>query len=192
MLKQIIMACVAGLLAACQTSGGTTVGAEWAPNTRAASNVSVVGDDSFITAREWKRRAAGTQERLKFSGGELFYEELYGGRTVWALRDDKEEMRDIFKGFNKSGNYTSNAIAQRDFKDFRLTYLTATSSTQKCFLGDAMSESPRGGWHFLLVKCVALRDTSSGSFENDSFDLIGRLRFDGGALNKSRVEVPVR
>ncbi len=53
MLKQIIMACVAGLLAACQTSGGTTVGAEWAPNTRAASNVSVVGDDSFITAREW-------------------------------------------------------------------------------------------------------------------------------------------
>ena len=190
MLKQMMIVCTVGFLAACQTTGGGIVGAEWAPNTRAASNVSIVGDDSFITAREWKRRDAGTQERLKFSGGELFYEELYGGRTVWALRDDKEAMRDIFDIFNKSGAYTAGPIGQRDFKEFRFHHLTATSSTLKCFLGDAMSESPRGGWHFFLVKCAALAGPVSATLETDSFDLLTRLRFDGGALNKSTADAP--
>jgi hypothetical protein len=183
---------VASLLAACQT---TSIGANWGPNTRDASRVSFDGDDSIITSREWKRREAGTQERLRFkNGASLYFEELYGGMSVWAFRDDKESIRGIYdNAFGKHGNYQPGEIVMRPFNDYKLFHMSAQSETQKCFLGEGTSTKDRGGWHYVMTMCRHLRDTTGvARLDADAIDVIARLRFDGGELNKmkSAMQVP--
>lgn len=80
------------------------VGAEpaWQPIDISKSNVSFVGDVSFVKSREWQRRSGGTQERLKFNGGEIFYEELYASGGQWQNIDRKHYLEDVLaKGLNK-------------------------------------------------------------------------------------------
>ncbi len=135
---------LAASLSGCQT---TSVGADWGPNTREASRVSYDGDDSVITSREWKRREAGTQERLRFrNGASIFYEELYGGMTVWQVKDEKESLMRVYDGFfGKQGGYQPGAVVEKPYGDFKLYYMIPQSDAQKCFLGQASSNKDRGG-----------------------------------------------
>jgi hypothetical protein len=177
---------LAATLSACQT---TSVGADWAPNTREASRISYVGDDSVITSREWKRREAGTLERLRFSNGaSLFFEELYGGATAWRLKDDRQSIRDLYDSvFGKEGNYKPGEIVLKPYTEFKLFHMGAQSDTQKCFLGEASSNKDRGGWHFVLTMCRSLRDAAAvARLDADAIDIVTRLRPDGGELNKAK------
>jgi len=184
-LSAIAVACLlAPLLSACQT---TSVGADWGPNTREASRVSYDGDDSVITSREWKRREAGTQERLRFkNGASIFYEELYGGMTIWQAKDEKEPLIRVYDGFfGKQDGYQPGDVVMKPYGDFKLYYMGVQSDAQKCFLGQASSNKDRGGWHFILTMCRRLQDASAvAKLDAEAIDIITRLRFDGGEMNK--------
>jgi hypothetical protein len=180
---------LAASLTACQT---TSIGADWGPNTREASRVSYDGDDSIITSREWKRRDAGTQERLRFkNGASLYFEELYGGMSVWAFKDDHESLRQVYdNAFGKRGGYRPGEITMTPYYDYKLFHMDVQSDTQKCFLGQASSNKDRGGWHFILTMCRSWRDTAGAArLDADALDIISRLRFDGGEMNKMRAAV---
>jgi hypothetical protein len=94
----------------------------WQPIDISKSNVSFVGDVSFIKSREWQRRSNGTQERLKFSGGEIFFEELYASGMTWQSLDRKQYVRDLLaKGLNKNEQkYQPSEVARRAFTKFDL------------------------------------------------------------------------
>lgn len=183
----IAAACLlAASLSACQT---TSIGADWGPNTREASRVSYDGDDSVITNREWKRRSAGTQERMRFkNGASLFYEELYGGMTVWQLKDEKESLVRVYDGYyGKQGGYRPGEVIMKPYESFKLYYMSAQSDAQKCFLGQASSNLDRGGWHFILTLCRRAQDSAAvARLDADAIDIITRLRFDGGEMNKMK------
>ena len=176
----------ASLLAACQTTG---TGYEWSPNTRDASRIGYEGDDSIITSREWKNRDGGIQERLRFkNGASLFYEELWGGNTIWQLKDEKDSLRNIYKnGLGKQGNYTPGEIMEKPYTNFVLLHMTAQSDTQKCFLSEASSNKSRGGYHFSFSMCRLLRDAAGAArLDTDAIDIVTQLRFDSGELNKMK------
>jgi hypothetical protein len=185
--KHIFCVLAAAIVAACQTTGGQSAW-EWQPIQRADSRVSIVGDDSMVTSREWKRREAGVQERLRFKDGSyFFYEELYGGRHVWASHNDMEEfLTRGFQNLNKNGGYTASKITRQKYRHGDLFYLTAESPTQKCFLSEATSlDQQRGAsWHFSFASCRAAR--TAASLETDMFALLERMHFDGGELNRQR------
>lgn len=186
-LKRILIFGAIGLLTACQT---TDAAWQWQPIQRADSRVSIVGDDSIVSSREWKRRDAGVQERLKFKDGtSFFYEELYGGRHVWGSSNDMEQfLTRSFQNLNKKGGYTASKITRRKHETGDLVYMTAESSATKCFLSEAMSlDQQRGAsWHFALSACRATQGRLAASLESDMFALLERMRFDGGELNKQR------
>lgn len=186
MNKSIVAIVAIGLLAVRTPA----IGAEtaWQPIDIAKSNVSFVGDVSFIKSRDWRRRSNGTQERLKFSGGEIFYEELYSSGGQWQFIDEKSYLENMLaKGLNKkSPDYKPGAFTKRDFGKFSLLYLTPESSTNKCFLGLAAEARDGRTWHMNVTACRALTSKSIAKFEDDIFDILTRIRFDGGELNKTR------
>ena len=187
--RQMFLSLAAVILAACQTTGGQSAW-EWQPIQRADSRVSIVGDDSVVTSREWKRREAGVQERLKFKdGSSFFYEELYGGRNVWASHNDMEQfLTRTFQSLNKNGGYTASKISRRKYQHGDLFYMTAESSSLRCFLSEATSlDQQRGAsWHFAFSSCRAVQGRTAASLETDMFALLERMRFDGGELNKQK------
>ncbi len=186
MNKSIAAFVAIGMLAICAPATGAETA--WQPIDISKSNVSFVGDVSFIKSRDWRRRSNGTQERLKFSGGEIFYEELYFSGGQWQFIDEKNYLENMLaKGLNKkSQDYKPGDFTKRDFGKFSLLYLTPQSSTTKCFLGLAAEARDGRTWHMNVTACRALNSKSIAKFEDDILDILTRIGFDGGELNKTR------
>lgn len=162
--------------------------AEWQAIDISRSVVSFVGDVSFIKGRDWRRRDKGIQERVKFASGEIFYEELYASGGMWQSIDRKKYLEDILaKGLNKKGpDYQPGEFIKRDFAKFSMLYLTPQSQSTKCFLGLAMEERDGRTWHMNVTACRALNSKTIAKFEDEIFDILNRVRFDGGELNRTR------
>jgi len=186
-MNKFIVAFVAiGLLAFHAPAAGAETA--WQQIDISKSNVSFVGDVSFIKSWDWRRRSNGTQERLKFSGGEIFYEELYASGGQWQFIDEKNYLENMLaKGLNKKNqDYKPGEFTKHDFSKFSLLYLTPQSPTNKCCLGLAAEARDGRTWHMNVRACRALNSKFIAKFEDEIFDILTRIRFDGGELNKTR------
>lgn len=181
----LALACASLLVLGCQTTGW-----DWKPIDRSGSRISIAGDDSIVTSREWKYRQGGVQERIRMrDGGSLFYEELYSGWVAWVYSDAEQSLMRMFERFNKSGLYSAGTVHQTTYNNGNMVYMTAQSATQNCFLSEAshpQGERGAGIWHLIYSVCRNSRSGSAHMLEKDALAFLERLRFDGGALNRSR------
>ena len=175
-------------ISACQSNYGKDV-----PITRNEAKVSIVGDDSFVTSRYKRTYRYSEYEGLKFKGGYLSYAKAHGvagyintfqaSDVVFKFNRDKAIKRrnlevssdDVQKNENQYGSYLY--VSKGNENGNCAVVFQVFGHKTSDFIGD---QTVNGG---------ACWQTWKGSLADlDKFvhDLMARVRFDDGAINKAK------
>lgn len=179
---------------AARTTTGQVIGTTSEEQITAADSlVSVVGSSALITRRVRRQFPERYQETLGLVGGSMFYEKTFtagfGGESTDAMQ---LFFRDKF--FVDNGlSFTSSAIQSAVNFTGRYKYIVVASDKAKCVVFQEYfgRETPvQGGIAYpeyvVGARCSPPVGPQADALQNDTLDLLGRLRFDGGLLNRGQ------
>ncbi len=199
--RGLILLTTLALLGACEapsgaavSAGGTVLATEAVETiSEALSAISIDGSTVPITRRTRRQSTGRYQETLYFVAGNIFHERSYGA----GFGDDTLE---IIERTARTKFFVDNGLQLRrgDIKtalnaNGALRHVTMLSDKQVCFVGAQMLGPPRavhGGpgsaAYLRALRCATPTEAGKLNLEESMVDLIGRLRFDGGELNRAR------
>jgi hypothetical protein len=163
--------------------------------TRADSQVSIAGDDSFVLRRQLQRLPDRYVETLTLDDGAIFYFRFNAPRA-----GEDADGRVIIERLLATETYRELGLSQRPdaFKAARnrygtFDYAVLEGSDVRCmimsqFFGGAGGPgvaAPRNQ-EFRLTKCIDKDNARAAALEADVMEIIARVNFDGGAMNRAR------
>ena len=189
------------LISACQTaSSGTTAKTvtgvnlgktSWHLIEVADSKISIEGDQSLVVERQANSLPDRYQERWRVrDGGLIFYEHLYDAAFNDAQSMESMLVEEIGRGRVQFGlGIKPDNVKTARFKSGRVVYETGTDGERTClsFYAAGFGDLPYGlGEKALIGNICQFKSGRLGTEpESKMLDLLKRLRFDDGALNKT-------
>lgn len=155
------------------------------------SQISVIGSDVLIVQRARLNTLDRYAEAFELSpGGALVYQKSYAGGFALGVNGGlEEEFRTRFFIDNRL-RLTPEHVARRTNSNGDYRYSVVETAAYKCvvfqqYLGSVVIGQPNNIREYVRgERCVARQSNLLASLEKDTFDLLDRLRFDEGFLNR--------
>jgi hypothetical protein len=194
MTTRLAVACLAILLFLnlAMTQGRA---AERTSLTTEESKISLVGDDTFVINRYKYKLYDRYSETITFRGGYLNFSEAYPGYELTGFNDLD---RDIVKRFNNNKTIKNRglSVTKSDVRYKKNTYSEyaylikgdekGTCMLVMAFFGQGESVDSPGNKSIYSGICRNIPKGTQENLEAFMHDLMSRLRFDDGAINKAK------
>lgn len=153
-----------------------------------SAEISIIGDDSFVTRRRYTYNHLGATEIIIFRGGYLSWRKVNSFVYFGNEGDRKLWVAEIFNNSKKISKYGLQNISKDDVKeseDSRQGYMWVSREKNNMACMIALGEwgtSSRGGDNQINVRVC--RAGPKENLEAFVHDLMKRVRIDGGVINK--------
>ena len=165
---------------------------EWKKLDMKDAEISVTGDESFITGRSYGYSSTSNLERMAFSGGMLIWHEL-NTNVYWGDGDMKAGIINNFNGSKYFSRHVPLDVKTSDLKykdDSRQGYYWVSQEGERvsCMWatggwGGGDAHGTGGNNRIVVFVC---RPGKKKPLEEFVHDLMDRVKIDGGAINKMR------
>jgi hypothetical protein len=157
------------------------------------AQISIIGDDSFVTRRATTYDSQSLTEVIYWRGGNLFWRKLFNNVYFRSMGDGKASVSTLFnelKGFAKLRERYSWKANKQDVKfseDSRTGYYWISKGSNNFACMIAVGEWGVGAAGMSgnnRITAIACKPGSKENLETFIHDLMKRVRIDDGAINK--------
>ena len=157
----------------------------------AESAISLEGDDSVIIRRQQNLLPGRYQERWRVkNGGNIFFEELYASYFTRAEDPARFLIRTSARRLKNLGMALSpDEVKKTDYEEGVIFYASKKDAQRTCVVfngnfGDM--QYGNGNRHLSGGVCQFNNKALSADLESAVLDILGRMRYDEGALNRTK------